>query len=253
MSNSAPADPISELVERQIAFENFNFCGHTDTPPIPLNQLQKWAFQAQHGDRDAAKQFANTMLWTLRYTTFAAYLKRYSLKLILYTAWYLEKIHMFVRILLDSDPGTPYLERPWKSKFRVPGYSDAYLESDHLLFQLKPEHYERLDFHELVLSISEHPEDRQGALLAWLKKYIKPVGVRMPRELASTARRNNLIRQALPDNKSGREICEILDRNGIPTTKEMRKNKIFEWTVAWDDPDFTRNVQTMISKAKARG
>ena len=253
MANSAPADPIAELVERQIAFEEFNFCGHTDGLPISLNQLQKWVYEARHGSRDAQKHLADTMLWTLRYTTFAAYLKRYSLKLILYTAWYLEKFHMFVRILLDSDPGTPYLERPWKSKFRVPGYSDAYLESDHLLFQLKPEHYERLDFHELVRSISEHPEDRQAALSAWLKKYVQPVSVRTPRESTATARRNNLIRQAHADRKSGREICEILDRYAIPTTKEMQKHKIFEWTVAWDDPDFNRNIRTMFSKAKAHG
>jgi hypothetical protein len=253
MGNPAAADAAAQIVDRQIAFENFNFCGHTDSPPVSLNQLQKWAYEARHGSREAQKHLADTMLWTLRYTTFEAYVKRYSIKLVLYTAWYLEKLSMFVRILLDSDPGTPYMERPWKGRFRVPGYSDAHIESDHLLFQLKPEHYERLDFHELVQSISEHPEDRNAALLAWLKKYIQPVGVRTPQESAATARRNNLIRQAHADHKSGREICEILDRYAIPTTKEMRKNKIFEWTVAWDDPDFNRNIQTMFSKAKAHG
>ena len=253
MGNPAAADAAAQIVDRQIAFEDFNFCGHTDGPPIPLTQLQKWAFEAHHGSREAQKHFADTMIWTLRQATFAAYVKRYSITLVIYTAWYVDKLHMFARILLDSDPGTPYLERPWKSRFRVPGYSDAYLESDHLLFQLKPEHYERLDFHELVRSISEHPEDRQAALSAWLKKYVQPVSVRTPRESTATARRNNLIRQAHADRKSGREICEILDRYAIPTTKEMQKHQIFAWTVAWDDPDFNRNVQTMISKAKARG
>ena len=47
-------------------------------------------------------------------------------------------------------------------------------------------------------------------------------------------------------------VCEILDRNGIVTTSEMRKASVLQWTVAWDDPEFRKNVQTMFSKAKAR-
>jgi hypothetical protein len=116
---------------------------------------------------------------------------------------------------------------------------------------VKPEHQQRFDFHELVQSVSEHPEDRNAALLVWLKKYIRPLGVEKRGESPPIARRNSLIRQAHADRLSGRSICEILDRNGIPTTKEMQKNNVFEWKVAWDDPDFNGNVQTIFSKAKA--
>jgi hypothetical protein len=250
MKNSSAVRAKFRRIDSEVAFQDFNFCGPTDGRLISLRDLGTWAFEARRGDVVAARQFANSMNWTMRQTALNAYHRTHRLQIVSYADWFLSKAAMFVRILLDSDPGTPYLDRPMKGMFRVPDYSDAAsLEADHPLFALKPEHDELYDWHGLVRAISEHPEDRDAALLAWLKRPGQTLSAR--REFPATARRNNLIRQGHADGLSGRQICEILDRNEIPTTKPMQQAGVFRWTVAWNDPDFNGNVRTIFSKATA--
>ena len=251
MKSSAGVQTQPRRIDHEFEFQNFNFCGPSDGKLISLRELANWAFEARRGDRVAGRKFANSMCWTMRSTTMDAYLRTHRLRIVSYADWFLSKAVMFVRILLDSDPGTPCLDRLRDGLLHIPDYSDAWIGPDHPLFELKPENDELYDWHGLVRAISEHPENRERALLEWLKR---PGPALLPtrKELPATARRNNLIRQAQADRHSGREICEILDRNGIPTTKPMQKNDVFQWTVAWDDPDFNRNIQTMLSKTKVR-
>ena len=249
MESSAGCEPEILWIDVDLALRDFNFCGHPDSQCILLRQLGKWAFEARRGDVVARRQYAITMCWTLRQTTFEAYIRTYPLYSISYTLWFRSKVEMFLRILMDSDPGTPFMDRPKRGLLRAPDYSDALLEPDHPLFQLKPEDDERFDWHGLVRAISEHPEDRDAALRAWLKQQL-PASTPEPRQPSPRkALRSKLIRQALEEGKSRFEVCEMLDGHGIAVSQKMMKAGIATFRMAWNDKKFRANCQTMISNA----
>jgi len=85
----------------------------------------------------------------------------------------------------------------------------------------------------------------EAEVRSWLVRHgpTQPVN-----ESSDTARRNNLIRHSIQEGKSRQAVCELLDRQAIPTTEDMRRAGVVLWVVAWQDPDFKANVQTIISK-----
>ena len=228
-------------------FNDFNFSAPPQATSVAHQELAQWVCQARDGNKWAIRQFASAMYWTLRPTAFEAYLRLHPGVPISYPDWFYSKVHQFCRVLLDSDPGTPFTERAQRG-IPIPDYSDAWLERDRLPETLQPDDNERLPWHEFVRTVSEQPEDRKGALWAWLKGQRQTPSTR--KESPDTARRNNLIRQAHAKGQRGRQICEILDRNGVPTSDKMQEADVRTWTIAWDDPDFRNNVQQVISKAK---
>jgi hypothetical protein len=228
-------------------FNDFNVSGLPVGTMVARRELAQWVCKSREGRSWAMSYFASTMYWTLRPPAFEAYLRLHSEVAIAYQDWFYSKMLQFGRVLLDSDPATPFMERPPKGRFRIPDYSDSWLECDNLPEDLVPQDNERLQGLELVRTVSEDPEDRAGALWAWLKQQRQTPDTR--NESPETARRNNLIRQAYAKGQRGRQICEFLDRNGVPTTKPMQKAEVRTWVTAWDDADFKKNVRTMISKA----
>lgn len=229
-------------------FRDFNF---TDSiwNEIPTHQeIAKWVCDARLGDTVASDQFAETMYLTLRPAAFEAYLRTYPRKAITYTEYFYSKLRQFLRMLLDSDPLTPYMERGPKF-LRVPDYSDAWLEPDVPLLELRPEDNDRIDWHELARIVSERSGDRPEALRAWFCQQLPASTPNMRQTSPATALRSKLVQQALAEGKSRRQVCELLDRHGIAVSSKMMMAGIVNWTMAWDDKQYRADVQTMISKA----
>ena len=230
---------------------DFNFSAPNLGSTCTHQELAQWIDEGRKGNSSALSCFASAMYWTLRPAAFECYLRTYVRRPIAYPDWFYSKLLQFLRTLMDGDPGTPFADRLGNGLYRlIPDYSDAELDRERLRQTVKPEDTERLDWLDLVRTVSERTEDREATLWAWFERQNQTQSPRT--ESQATARRNSLIRQARVEGRSGRQTCEILDRNGIVTTSEMRKAGVLQWTVAWDDPDFRKNVQTIFSKAKAR-
>jgi hypothetical protein len=213
--------------------------------------LCKCVVEARRGSRLAATQFGDVMHWTLRLAAYECYLRvRPSLSLT-YADWFYSKLRFFLRILLDGNPAVPYMDRPLTGMFRVPDYSDAPLKLD-LETLVKPEDNNHFDWGNLVTAVSEDSEHREDILGKWFQGQRQGI-VSKASVSPAKAHRNTIIRATLADGKSRREVCEELDRNGIPTTRDMAKAGIRRWTLAWEDSEFKPNVQTMISKAVSLG
>ena len=229
-------------------FRDFNFSSSVLSPTPTQQELAQWICDARASDSFALHHLADAMRLTLRPSAFEAYLRTYPRKAITHLEYFYTKLRQYLRMLLDSDPATPYMERPRKF-LRVPDYSDAWLELDLLLLELQPENHEHLDWHGLVRTVSESHQDRPGALRAWWSQQLAMSASKTRRMRPATTRRIQLVRQALKDRKSPREICEILDVHGIAVSRQMMKAGIESWTMAFDDKQFRRNVYTMISKS----
>jgi hypothetical protein len=56
----------------------------------------------------------------------------------------------------------------------------------------------------------------------------------------------------LEEGKPALEICEALDKHLIPMAENMQKHSVATWVAAWEDPQFRRDVQSLLSKVRKR-
>ncbi len=214
-------------------------------------ELCQYVVEARSGSRLAAKQFGDVMHWTLRLAAYECYLRVRPSASLTYADWFYSKLRFFLRILLDGNPAVPYMDRPLPGMFRVPDYSDALLELD-LETLAKPEDNNHFNWGNLVRAVAEDSDDRDGTLRRWFQQQRQEI-VSKASVSPAKAHRNTIVLATLAAGKSRREVCEALDRDGIPTTREMAKAGIHRWTLAWEDSEFKPNVQTMISKVISLG
>lgn len=242
------------------AFADFNFCGSWDaTLKVGPNHLQllQMICQAREGERNAAVEFADTMYWTLRKAAFESFLRVRGERAVFYSEWFYEKIaqltsilmHDGVEIIKDGKACWIQAARPWDERLSILAIGGPFFQPDELERIFVPEDNERLKWYDMVVRVSaEPPANREGALRGWLAQQGKRVGSARV-ETAATAARNNLIRQGRGVGRPHREICEVLDKNLIPTTSHMQKDGVKKWVKAWDDPKFRQYVQQIFSKA----
>ncbi len=75
---------------------------------------------------------------------------------------------------------------------------------------------------------------------------------RRPRGDEEIEERDQFIAEQLTKGASREGICDLLDRKRFPVTENMRANEVETWRLAWQDPEFRRDVQSIFSKAKRR-
>lgn len=229
-------------------FQDFNISGSAIVGSVSHRQLCTHVVEATQGWIGSASQIADVMYWTLRQASYEAYLRVYPAVSATYVDWFYSKLRFFLRVLLDSDPGVPYQDRPPKGMFSIPDYSDAYLPFE-VEALTKPHDNERVDWSDFVATVCSASDNRVDVARKWFEQQNVTVVLG---KTPSTALRNKTISEALASGKTRREVCESLDRQGISTTPQMIKVGITRWVQAWEDPDFRPNIQTMISKvAKA--
>jgi hypothetical protein len=253
---SGMSSPPLDLDE---AFADFNFCGSWDPTlrvgPNRLRLLQMICL-AREGDRSAAAEFADTMYWTLRKAAFESFLRKRGERAIFYSEWFYENTAQLTTILLHDGvqilkESKAWIEarRPWDERLSVLAVGGPFFQPDELERIFVPEDNERLKWYDMVLRVSAEPSDnREAALRAWLAQQGKRVGSARV-ETAATAARNNLIREGLGAEKPHQEICEVLDKNLIPTTSHMQRAGFKKWVKAWDDPEMRQRVYEIFSKA----
>jgi hypothetical protein len=245
-------------------FVEFNFSVRIDptlrTGPT-IAHLHELVYQARLGDRTATSEFADTIEWTLREATFESFQRKHGPRPISYRDWFYCKLAQFVSILLYKEISTdcirngkfckPETDRPWEEGFTILGGSGPGFSPVEFLPWLTPADAERVDWYELTRLVSaQQPDRRLDEVESWFVAIGKPQP--SPRSSAGRARRDALIRQGLTANKSRREICGVLDANAVATTPQMKANGITLWIAAWDDQQFRKNVQQVISKASIR-
>ena len=247
MKNSTGRQKQIQWFDDDPEFRDFNFSDSLIDPTPTQQKMAEWICIAREGHTFAADAFADAMYLTLRTAAFEAHLRTYPRKAITLPEYFHSKLRQFLRMLLDSDPGTPYMERGPKF-LRAPNYSDAWLEADLPLLELKPEDNERVDWHELVRTILENRQGGPSAIRAWLTEQLSMPTPNPRRSSPGKTLRDSLIQQALIEKKSRMEICDILDRNGIPVSGPMRRAGMANFRSAWNDKKFRANIQSMVSK-----
>jgi hypothetical protein len=249
-------------------FLDFNFSAFVDPELKPghgptQTGMYQLAIESRRGDRIAAAEFANTLCWTLRPVAFECFQRVHGPRPLEHRDWFYSKLFQFFEILLhdsvqvlgngrEGSFGPPRTDRPWVEGRQTLRGAGPSIEPDELEEAFSPGDQERIDWLELVQFCARAaPETR----LPYLRARLQQLGQgkqRSGRGWSKNARRNQILVACIEEGRSALEICEALDKHLIPTTENMQKHGIATWLAAWEDAQFRRDVQSLISKVKKR-
>jgi hypothetical protein len=256
-------------------FLNYNFSALLDPTLKPGGgpdeiTLYKLVLQSRWGDRTTAA-YADTMHWTLRPAAFNSFQASFGARPIEQRDWFYSKLHQFFCVLLhdsiqvqgrDGNLGRPKTNRPWaEGRMLVTG---PQIDPDELEEAFSPDDHATCNWREFVdVAVADAlNDDRLAKVRALIRERARPQAKRIGqqigprktvREWSKNSKRNEIIRAGLKDGQSPREICRELAARRIATTLQMQANDIETWVAAWNDKEFRKDVQSIISRVKASG
>lgn len=249
-------------------FLDFNFSpfldpelkpGHGPTP----TDMYRMVIESRRGDLRAAAEFVNVLDWTLRPAAFESFQRVHGPRPIEHRDWFYSKLFQFFYILLHdrvevlgNGPegyfGPPRTDHPWEEGRKTLCGVGQSLEPEEIEETFSTGDHERTNWLELVqLCAGSGSETRLPRLRAWLQQLGRGKR-RSGRGWSKNARRTQIIVAGLEEGKPALEICKALDQHLTPTTANMQKNGIGTWVAAWEDPEFRRDVQSLLSKVRRR-
>ena len=270
-----------------LAQRDFSFCSLWDPTLRPgsgpdESRLYQMAYLARKGDRGAVAEFVDTMDWTLRKEAFECFQRVHGTRPIRYAHWFYAKLEQFLSILLyeellvyglrgDGSAGKPQTDRPWEEGTGVLTAKPPLLQSYDLEQAFSPDDSTEYDWSALVKLVLEAGEKRFAVFQKFVQsrlveqrrredidqevmelepaeESVRPKRFRRSRNME----RDSIIASCLEREMDRFEICSVLDRKGIETTKQMREHDLDRWTDAWQDVEFRNNVQQVFSKVRSR-
>lgn len=268
---------ISPSLDLDPDFEDFNFCATVDPALVPGRGptsafLYEMVCRARKGERASADEFADTIYWTLQEGSFEAFKWKHGPRPISYEDWFFAKIVQLLEILLydtllvdHGDP--PKTEEPWKEGDLT---GDGPIPSEPRLRRaFKTGDLEHFDWWSLVRRVCKAGPKRLKVFDSVIEHQIKlkatepPEAHNVPEEstlsappprqrLSRNDERNMLIISLRRRGTEPEDICRMLDRRGFDTTPGMQKCDVDTWVLAWNDPEFHKNVQQLFAKAARR-
>ena len=162
---------------RDTDLQDFNFCDIYD-PDLrrgpDQTYLYRLAIQSRNAVCGSAFEFANTMYWTLRPTSFECFQRAHGPRPIEYRDYFYSKLLQYFSVLLfdkvrvygiGEEPST---EKPWEEG--VLDGDGPIIQEDEIELALVPEDNEsdRVNWYELVQTLSKATGNRLDLLRTWL-------------------------------------------------------------------------------------
>ena len=256
-------------------FVDFNFSQSHDPALQPGHgpdhrQLYRMVIEARQGDRTGFAEFAEVMYRTLRPEAFESFQRTHGARPISYADWFFSKLYLFFQVLLhdslqvmlDGGYRFPLTDAPWKEGHGRLLSSGAEVHPDDLECTFEPARHSSYPWLELAARCSRaNAADRLRAVLQFVRAYrdarptVKTLDVeqgRRPRGDQEILERDQLIAEQLLQDTPRKRICALLDQDRFSVTHNMEANGILTWTLAWKDPQFRKDVQSIFSKAQRR-
>jgi hypothetical protein len=205
------------------------------------------------------------MYCTLRPETWDCFQRVHGHRPISHREWFYAKLTQFVDMLVYDEltiaepnqyPRKLQPNELLDERFTVVGGAGPLIQRDELEQALVSERHGAYAWYGLVQKIIGNSADRAGAVRAWLTEQVNAGrGDRTQQARGGWTKnqeRDQIILNCLNRGMAPDAICDLLDKQTIPTLPALEDKGIRRWKEGWDRLETRKAVQQLFSKVPKR-